>query len=52
MEWEETLGNNQSERFTSLATKMEENLKILFSSVEETQDRHPRVRVHRFSEGR
>ena len=52
MEWEERLSNNQSEQFSRLATKMEENLKILFSSVGGTQDRHPRVRVDRFSQGR
>ena len=52
MEWNKRLGNNQSEQFSSLATKMEENLRILFSSVGGTHGRLPRLRVTRFTEGR
>ena len=52
MEWDERLSNNQSEQFRSLANRMAENLRILFSSVGGTQRRQPRVRVTGFSQGR
>ena len=52
MEWNKRLGNNQSEQFSSLATKMEENLKILFSLVEGTHGRQPSIRVNSFTQGR
>ena len=52
MEWDEKLANQPSPEFISLATRMEENLKILFSSVGGTQGRQPMIRVNRFTEGR
>ena len=52
MQWDERLGNIQSEQFTSLANRMAENLRILFASVGGTHGREPRVRVTGFSQGR
>ena len=52
MQWDKRLGNIQSDQFTSLANRIADNLRILFSSVGVTHGREPRVRVTGFSQGR
>ena len=49
MEWNKRLGNHQ--QLSSLATKMEEKLKIIFSSFGGPHGRQPRVRVNKFAKG-